>query len=97
MLAFELFPYSCSLTATPGQATFTTEFKGPYEADFVKRDELGVGTVVWSPCGEESLLSINTQVRVSPVGTDSRNLIAVDSTDLKLTQIYGLQWQKCKK
>ncbi|EON65871.1 hypothetical protein W97_05113, partial [Coniosporium apollinis CBS 100218] len=69
------------------QASLATEFKGPFEDDYLKHDELDVVSM--------GMLNINSQVRVTPIGSDSANLLTVDSTDLKFKNIFGLKWRKC--
>ncbi|KAH8681777.1 hypothetical protein BX600DRAFT_544282 [Xylariales sp. PMI_506] len=68
---------------------------GPYDDNYLKTDELGLQSTVWSPCGEEGLLNINSEVRITPLSSDDSALMTVDSTDLSFTQVHYLQWQEC--
>ncbi|KAH8896175.1 hypothetical protein GQ53DRAFT_743490 [Thozetella sp. PMI_491] len=77
------------------QISTTTIIKGPYEDNYIKTDQLSVETTVWSPCGVEGLLNINSEVRLSPPDATKNALLTVDSTDLKFTQIHYFQWQTC--
>lgn len=79
------------------QITSTLTIKGPYDDNYLKTDQFGVESTVWSPCGVEGLLNINSEIRLSPADSSKNALLTVDSTDLKFTQIHYLQWQKCTK
>lgn len=79
------------------QVSSTLVIKGPFDDNYLKTDQFGVESTVWSPCGLEGLLNINSEVRLSPMDAVKPALLTVDSTDLRFTQIHHLQWQKCKK
>lgn len=78
------------------QISSTAIIRGPYDDNYIKTDQFGVESTVWSPCGQEGLLNINSEVRLSPPDATKPALLTVDSTDLKFTQIHYLQWQTCK-
>ncbi|KAK0644686.1 hypothetical protein B0T16DRAFT_331879 [Cercophora newfieldiana] len=82
-----------------GQATSQMTINGPYENNYLKSDQFGLQTTVWSPCGQEGILSINSEVRIAPKdsNTAKAGLLTVDSADLKFKQIHYLQWQKCTR
>ncbi|KAK4205526.1 hypothetical protein QBC40DRAFT_249127 [Triangularia verruculosa] len=79
------------------QITSTLTLKGPYDDNYLKTDTFGVESTVWSPCGLEGLLNINSEVRLSPMDAVKPALLTVDSTDLKFVQKHYLQWQKCEE
>ncbi|KAK5654730.1 hypothetical protein OQA88_7055 [Cercophora sp. LCS_1] len=79
------------------QVTSTLTIRGPYDDNYLKTDQFGVQSTVWSPCGLEGLLNINSEVRLSPADSNKAGLLTVDSTDLRFKQIHYLQWQKCNK
>ncbi|KAI1840045.1 hypothetical protein JX265_013531 [Neoarthrinium moseri] len=77
------------------QVSSTQTLTGPYDDNYLKTDQFGLQSTVWSPCGEEGLLNVNSEVRVTPLNTNNSALLTVDSTDFKFTQIHYLQWQQC--
>jgi hypothetical protein len=79
------------------QVSSTMTIKGPYDDNYLKTDQFGVTSTVWSPCGLEGLLNINSEVRLSPSDSTKSGQLTVDSTDLRFKQIHYLQWQKCNK
>jgi hypothetical protein len=77
------------------QISSTKTIYGPYDDNYIKTDQFGVQSLVWSPCGVEGLLNINSEVRLTPFSSNKPALLTVDSADLKFKQIHYLQWKKC--
>jgi hypothetical protein len=74
-----------------------TTLNGPRASDYQIRDSLPLNALVWSPCGAQRALIINSSVRVAnnSGNPDARGAMSTDSIDGKVTHIYGLQWQRC--
>lgn len=87
-------PLQKMLTA---QSTTDYTFTGPLTGDYLKHDTADSVSTVWSPCGAQGLLNINSQVRLTSTNTKATGLLTTDSTDLKFTQVAYVQWQKCSK
>ncbi|KAF9732425.1 secreted protein [Paraphaeosphaeria minitans] len=79
------------------QSTTDYTFTGPVTGDYLKHDTADSVSTVWSPCGTQGLLNINSQVRLSSTESKATGLLTTDSTDLKFTQVAYVQWQKCQK
>ncbi|KAF2186735.1 hypothetical protein K469DRAFT_630701 [Zopfia rhizophila CBS 207.26] len=79
------------------QSSTEYQFVGPLTGDYLKHDQADSTSVVWSPCGAEGMLNINSQVRLQSSNTSATGLLTTDSTDLKFTQVVYVQWQKCTK
>ncbi|KAF2708035.1 hypothetical protein K504DRAFT_477526 [Pleomassaria siparia CBS 279.74] len=79
------------------QTTTQYDFIGPVSGDYLKHDEADSTSVVWSPCGVEGMLNINSQVRMTATNASATGLLTTDSTDLKFAQVVYVQWQTCKK
>ena len=79
-----------------GTARLATPMYGPLDQDYEVRDTLGVQSLVWSPCGAQRALNINTEVRVSSFDPNAQGLITTDSIDGQFHLIYGLQWRRCQ-
>jgi hypothetical protein len=69
---------------------------GPVDQDYQLEDVLGISALVWSPCGAQRSLNINTEVRadnsLNPAGN---GLITTDSIDGTFKTIFALQWTHC--
>lgn len=76
-------------------ARLATTFNGPTARDYQIRDQLGLSAVVWSPCGAQRALNINTQVRLSSTNRNAQGLLTTDSIDGQVSQIYGMTWRRC--
>ncbi|KAK3987491.1 hypothetical protein QBC44DRAFT_343915 [Cladorrhinum sp. PSN332] len=77
------------------QVSRTEQFQGPIDKDYLKTDVFGVESTIWSPCGAEGLLNINSAIQLSPLDSKTPALLTSESTDLKFKQIHYLQWRKC--
>jgi hypothetical protein len=80
-----------------GTAKLRSTLTGPTSTDFQIRDSFGLGSTLWSPCGVNRSLNINTQVYID----NSRNrrgsgLVTVDRINTVTTHRYGLLWKRCR-
>lgn len=76
---------------TSSSATFT----GPVDSDYLKHDTAPSTSIVWSPCGQEGMLNVNSQVRLTSSNSSATGLLTTDSIDAKFTQIVYVSWQTC--
>lgn len=81
--------------------TVTRTARGYYDDNFSFREELGLASAVWSPCGVERALNINTAISVR--NTNKRRypyaegVIGTDSIDGQIEQIWGITWRRCRR
>lgn len=71
------------------------DFVGPVDSDYLKYDTADSTPVIWSPCGAEGMLNINSQVRLTSTNSSSSSLLTTDSPYAKSTQIVYVNWQTC--
>lgn len=73
-------------------------FKGPFDDDWQASDMTNVAALVFSPCGEQRDLNINTELRVAG-GTSNvkttTSFMTMDSTDGSITTTYHFDWEAC--
>ncbi len=73
-------------------------FRGPLSDNWQTTDATPVAELVWSPCGMNRNLNINTDLRVA-AGTSNPNhttsFITMDSTDGSVKTIYHFAWKRC--
>jgi hypothetical protein len=78
---------------------FASQKLGPYEADYVYKDQIGLSSAVWSPCSAERALNINASIRVDNTNRrqypNAQGMITNDSVDGQITQVWGLTWRRC--
>lgn len=72
-------------------------FNGPMDSDYLITNNIGVSSVVWSACGEDVNLRVNSSIRARTNSKKYDTIITVDSTDIAAGMIYSLQWKKCTK
>ncbi|KAJ3211330.1 hypothetical protein HK099_008041 [Clydaea vesicula] len=83
------FYFEGSLNAGKKDKTFTAEQNGEYSVAKVFDD-----TTIWSECKRNTLLNLNSQVRISgPAGSSGE--ITSSLVSLKSTQSFGLIWRRC--
>jgi hypothetical protein len=63
--------------------------------DFVEEDEFELGTIVWSPCGEDAIIRANTSIKAYESAAGEPALIQVDTVDATAEVVYQLQWKTC--
>ena len=77
--------------------TFQSTWKGPYNSDYTFTDTLA--SLVYSPCGTETTLNLNTQLVLTSPNPKAQGLINTQSIDTKtinpFKHVYGVRWQKC--
>ena len=70
-------------------------FQGPINRDFLIHNELGVQAMVWSACGADANLRVNSSMMVQTNSRFDEAMSTVDSADISAAIIYHLQWKRC--
>lgn len=68
---------------------------GVYNGNYVKTDKFAGDAALWSPCGSEGLLNINSEVRLTPLDSDASAILTGNLSDQKYTVVHYLQWRRC--
>lgn len=77
------------------QTVTETQWVGPYDQDYLLHDEADSTSIVWSPCGQNGALNINSQVRLTSTNSNATGLLTTDSLDASFRQIVHVRWQPC--
>ncbi len=83
--------FNSSSTGPKGSRTFM----GPVDRDYLVSNQLLLSAAVWSACGQDVNLRINTSMLAKTNSKNQDVLATVDSTDIAAGMIYQLQWRKC--
>ncbi len=67
-------------------------FFGGLERDFLLSAKLGISSIVWSKCGQDVNLRVNTSLLLR---SRKEALAAIDSIDMDAGLVYHLQWRRC--
>lgn len=82
--------------ASGGRGVHTSKtFMGPQATDYLKHDDLGVESIVWTACGADTILRANTSMLVQTNASSQQAMATVDSADIDAGLIYHLQWRRC--
>jgi hypothetical protein len=78
-------------TSPTAQVTHT--FTGPVSRSWETKDEVDAASMVWSPCGLDRNLNVNSEVRVLANNLDPWSFIWVDAVELDARTDFV--WKKC--
>ena len=74
---------------------FKKTFRGGFDDDFLLGNNLGVAALVWSRCGADVNLRVNTSMMVRSNRRKQEALGMVDSADFSAGLVYHLKWKRC--
>ncbi|MES2855931.1 MAG: DUF4360 domain-containing protein [Bdellovibrionota bacterium] len=75
--------------------TLSRQFRGPADAPYLATDRLAAEATVWTPCGAEANLRVNTNMRVNSPRREYA-MSTVDSADISAGLVYHIQWRRCR-
>lgn len=91
------------------RGNFTTEYffagsRGPSvrtpfintQQDYLISHELQTQAIVWTPCGADTNLRINSNVLVQTNSRWDDTLLTVDSADITSGLLFHIQWRQCR-
>lgn len=73
-----------------------TKVFSKYDNDYLISNQLALSAVVWSACGEDVNLRVNSSMTARTDAKKQDVLATVDSVDVAAGIIYQLQWRSCK-
>ena len=80
-------------------ARFRERISGPFFDDYQFTENVGIESLVWSRCGVERALNINTAISVRNTRKskypDAEGAMGTDSIDGQIQQIFGISWRRC--
>lgn len=80
-------------------ATLRSNFTGSIDRDFQVLDTLGSSAQVWSPCGAQRSLNVNTSITLDNFGASGRKGLMIIDSDSDLpggVSDLELQWTRCR-
>ncbi|WP_127716168.1 DUF4360 domain-containing protein [Halobacteriovorax sp. HLS] len=75
---------------------YNKTFRGEMDDDYMISNTLAVVGQVWSPCGKDVNLRVNSSMTVRTNSRKHEALSTVDSADFNAGIVYKLQWKKCR-
>jgi hypothetical protein len=74
------------------QTSFGIKHTGPVSRDVVYDDTASLAAQVWSQCGRNVPVNINTQIRITPRMNETGQ---IDLSSMTGSIAYGFAWKKC--
>ncbi|MBF0297129.1 MAG: DUF4360 domain-containing protein [Oligoflexia bacterium] len=71
-------------------------FQGGYDSEYTLSNDLIGRALVWSPCGQDVNLRVNSAMLVKSNSAFEDAMATVDSIDIKAGMIYHIQWRECR-
>jgi hypothetical protein len=75
--------------------SFARDFFGSYDDEYTLTNKLGLQALVWSTCGADVNLRINSAMLTRTNAKKELALATVDSVDVNAGLIYHFQFRKC--
>ncbi len=74
---------------------YSTSFRGFSDRNYLLDNTLGLATLVWSRCGDDVNLRVNSSMVVLNYNRATEAMATVDTADFKAGIIYRLAWKRC--
>ncbi|MBL6988359.1 MAG: DUF4360 domain-containing protein [Bacteriovoracaceae bacterium] len=74
---------------------YTRNWRGPHDDEYVIDNTLVGYALVWSECGADVNLRVNTSMMVRNTSRREEAMATVDSADFNAGLIYKFQWKSC--
>lgn len=75
--------------------TYDKTFYGSLNSDYLLTNTLAATAVIWSPCGQDVNLRVNSSMLARTNGQNQQTFATVDSADIRAGLVYALQWRRC--
>jgi hypothetical protein len=80
-----------ALTST--QVSSTVGLQGPYNGRYTKHDDVALS--IWSPCGSEAALNVNSDVALTPMGGSASGTLVATKESAKFSHTLNIAWRRC--
>lgn len=74
---------------------FRKTFRGEYDDEFMLTNNLRARALVWSQCGADVNLRVNSSMMMRTNRWKEEALASVDSADVKSGIVYHIKWKRC--
>ncbi|MBL6990306.1 MAG: DUF4360 domain-containing protein [Bacteriovoracaceae bacterium] len=76
---------------------YTKNWRGPHDDEYVIDNTLGLRALVWSRCGADVNMRVNTSMMVRNSNRREEAMATVDTIDFDAGLIYKFQWKRCRR
>lgn len=74
---------------------YVKTFRGQMDDEYVISNQLGLNALVWSKCGADVNLRVNSSMMVRASSNHVDALATVDSADFSAGIVYHVKWRRC--
>jgi hypothetical protein len=67
--------------------------QGPFTGRYTKHDDIALS--IWSPCGSEAALNINSEVALTPMGGAASGTLVATKESARFTHTLSIAWRQC--
>ena len=71
-------------------------FSGPKSENYIFTNQLAAEALVWSPCGADTNLRVNSSMFVQTNNNLEDAMATVDSADVRTSMVFHIQWRQCQ-
>lgn len=75
--------------------SYEKRFYGQVADNYILSNSLQATSVIWSACGQDVILRVNSSMFVRTNGQRMQSMSTVDSADFDAGLVYHLAWRKC--
>jgi hypothetical protein len=75
---------------------YVKTFRGEMDDEYLISNKLGLRALVWSKCGADVNLRVNSSMMVRASSTRVDALATVDSADFSAGIVYHVKWRRCR-
>lgn len=72
------------------------DFYGSLNDEYLITNQVAATALVWSPCGADTNLRINSSMQVRTNSANEQAMATVDSADIRSGIVYHVQWRRCQ-
>lgn len=83
------------VTGSSANAESSHSISGPVDGFWTATDRVESASLVYAPCGVDSLFNINTELRVNSGSSAGTSFMTMDSTRGSVRTIFQLTWKQC--
>lgn len=76
--------------------TYSRAFYGQQNQNYFLTNNIEAASLIWSPCGTDTNLRINSDLMVQTNGRQEQAFATVDSADIKSGLVYHIQFRRCR-
>jgi hypothetical protein len=76
--------------------SYSKQFNGELNQDYLVSNKLIGESLVWSPCGADTNLRVNSSIMAETNSRNEQTIATVDSADIRSGLVYHIQWRECR-